>query len=311
MINSIAGIQDAKPFLKWAGGKGQLIPAIEAALPKELLVKKVVTYIEPFIGSGAVLFWIIKTYPNIQNAVINDINEDLVKAYTAIKHEPEKLIQVLQKIQADYFRLNSEEDRKLFFLVKRSFFNSRHLNELDNTALLIFLNRTCFNGLYRVNSSNEFNVPFGKYTNPKICDEKTIIADSKLLQRVTILHGDYKETMKYTTKNTFFYFDPPYKPISKTSSFNSYAKDTFDDAEQVRLKAFCDELSSKDIRWLLSNSDPKNVDPADNFFDDLYSSSSHFIDRIKARRAINSNATKRGEIFEILISNYPKNSRLI
>jgi DNA adenine methylase len=311
MSISAADIQDAKPFLKWAGGKGQLIAAIDAALPKALLAKKDVTYVEPFIGSGAVLFWILKKYPTIKHAVINDINADLVKAYTAIKLEPAKLIKALQKIETAYYKLSSEEDRKVFFLEKRSFFNSRHLNELDNTALLIFLNRTCFNGLYRVNTSNEFNVPFGRYTNPKICDEKTIIADSNLLQNVTILEGDYRETLKYATKNTFFYFDPPYKPISKTSSFNSYAKDTFDDAEQVRLKAFCDELSSKDIRWLLSNSDPKNVDPADNFFDDLYSSSSHFIDRIKARRAINSNATKRGEIFEILISNYPKNSRLI
>jgi DNA adenine methylase len=307
MVDIITSTQDAKPFLKWAGGKGQLIPAIEAALPKDLLAKKNLTYIEPFIGSGAVLFWILKTYPAIKNAIINDINADLVKAYTAIKHEPKNLIKALQQIQAAYFELSNEADRKSFFLDKRSLFNTRQLNELDNTALLIFLNRTCFNGLYRVNSNNGFNVPFGKYTNPKICDEKTILADSNLLQKVTILQGDYVETLQYATENTFFYFDPPYKPISKTSSFNSYAKDSFNDLEQVRLKEFTDVLTSKKYNWLLSNSDPKNIDPEDNFFDDLYASDSHHINRVKARRAINSNATKRGEIFEVLISNYKRN----
>jgi len=304
MSLSTASIQDAKPFLKWAGGKGQLIPAIEAALPKDLLGKKGVTYIEPFIGSGAILFWILRQYPAIKNAVINDINEDLYHAYSAIKHEPERLVKALQKIQEEYFNFETEDDRKKFFLDKRSIFNTRQLNTVDNTALLIFLNRTCFNGLYRVNSNNGFNVPFGKYNNPKICDEKTIMADSAILQKVTILHGDYQETLKHATKNTLFYFDPPYKPISKTSSFNSYAKDVFDDAQQIRLKEFCDKLSAKDYKWLLSNSDPKNNDPDDNFFDDLYSSDSIFINRVKARRAINSNAAKRGEINEILISNY-------
>ena len=307
MTKSPAGIQDAKPFLKWAGGKGQLILAIEAALPRELLAKENVTYIEPFIGSGAVLFWILRNYSNIQKAVINDINEDLVKAYTTIKHEPENLIKALQEIQDTYYKLGTEEERRIFFLEKRSLFNARYLNELENTALLIFLNRTCFNGLYRVNSRNAFNVPFGKYTNPKICDEKTIMADSNILQRVTILQGDYKETLNYATQNTFFYFDPPYKPISKTSLFNSYARDSFNDAEQIRLKEFCNVLSQKNYKWLLSNSDPKNTNPEDHFFDELYASATNYINRVKARRAINSNATKRGEIFEILISNYKRN----
>jgi len=306
MVSSIAGIEEAKPFLKWAGGKGQLIPAIEAALPKELFAKKNVTYIEPFIGSGAVLFWILRQFPVIKNAVINDINEDLITAYTAIKHEPERLIKALQKIQSDYYFFRTEEEQRSFFLEKRSLFNARNFNEIDNTALLIFLNKTCFNGLYRVNSSNLFNVPFGRYLNPKICDEKKILADSNILQRVIILQGDYRETLKYACENTFFYFDPPYKPISKTSSFNAYAKDTFGDREQFRLKEFCDQLSSKGYQWLLSNSDPKNNDPSDNFFDDLYGSESTFIDRVKAKRVINSNAAKRGEILEVLISNYKR-----
>ncbi len=301
-----ADTTNAKPFLKWAGGKGQLISAIEKAFPLDLIKKKKLTYIEPFIGSGAVMFWFLKQFPNVEKAVINDINTDLTKAYTVIKNNPKELIDALSVLQSYYYKLSLEEKRRNFFLKKREEFNSRHLNDLDSTVLLIFLNRTCFNGLYRVNSNNQFNVPFGKYDKPKICDAATILADSAILQKVIILNGDYKKTLPYATKETFFYFDPPYKPISKTSSFNSYAKDFFGDEEQRRLKLFCDKLSAKKYQWLLSNSDPKNIDPKDNFFEELYSGNSIFIDRVKAKRSINSNASKRGEIFELLISNYKK-----
>lgn len=294
----------AKPFLKWAGGKRQLIAEIDRALPKDINERSQLTYIEPFIGSGAILFWFLQKFPNVQNAIINDINTDLTQAYTIIKKEPKALIKALGKLQAEYHKLNDEESKKLFFLAKRETFNSRILNSLDNTVLMIFLNRTCFNGLYRVNSKNQFNVPFGKYDKPKICDADTIMADSKLLQKVTILNGDYKEVLKYATDDSFFYFDPPYKPISKTSSFNSYAKDTFDDAEQTRLKLFCDDLTEKNYQWLLSNSDPKNVNSDDDFFERLYSGDNIYIKRVKARRSINANSSKRGEINELLISNY-------
>lgn len=293
----------AKPFLKWAGGKGQLINAIEAALPKNINEQENLTYIEPFIGSGAVLFWLLQQYPSIEKAVINDINTDLTNAYTVIKENPFGLIDELQQVQASYYKLSTEEKRKSFYLRKRALFNERRLTIIENTATLIFLNRTCFNGLYRVNSKNEFNVPFGKYDKPKICDEDTILADSKLLQRVTILNGDFRDTLKHADKNSFFYFDPPYKPISKTSSFNAYAKDSFDDAEQERLKKFCDEISAKGHQWLLSNSDP-----GDNFFENLYSGKNIYINKVKARRSINSVASKRGEIAELLISNYPQSS---
>ncbi|MBL7763357.1 MAG: DNA adenine methylase [Chitinophagaceae bacterium] len=297
IISQKAG--NAKPFLKWAGGKGQLIGAIEAALPKNINDRENLTYIEPFIGSGAILFWLLQRYPSIKKAVINDINTDLTNAYTVIKENPFALIDELQQIQADYYKLTTEEKRKSFYLQKRTVFNERRLTVIKNTATLIFLNRTCFNGLYRVNSRNEFNVPFGKYDKPKICDEDTILADSKLLQRVTILNGDFRDTLKHADKNSFFYFDPPYKPISKTSSFNAYAKDTFNDAEQERLKKFCDEISAKGHQWLLSNSDP-----GDNFFENLYSGKNIYIHKVKARRSINSVASKRGEIAELLISNY-------
>lgn len=293
----------AKPFLKWAGGKGQLMPAIEAALPGDISKRKKLTYIEPFIGSGAVLFWFLKKHTNVQKAVINDINPDLTNAYITIRENPLALIESLKQLQTKYYKLDNAE-QKQFYLEKREEFNVRNLPALDNTVLLIFLNKTCFNGLYRVNSKNQFNVPFGRHDNPKICDAETIMADSELLQRVTILNGDYQDTLKYATKDTFFYFDPPYRPISKSSSFTAYAKDVFDDDEQNRLKNFCDKLTVKGHQWLLSNSDPKNVDPDDNFFETLYSGNEIYIDKVKAKRAINSNAAKRGEITELMISNY-------
>ncbi len=236
MISISPETLNAKPFLKWAGGKSQLIPAIEAALPLDIKANKSLTYIEPFAGSGAVMFWFLQKFPNVRHAIINDVNTDLIQAYKVIKEQPYELIESLAAIQEQYYNLGTEEERRNFFLGKREEFNSRHSGPVENTVLLIFLNRTCFNGLYRVNSKNHFNVPFGKYNKPKICDPETIIADSNILQRVTILNGDYKETLNYAKEDTFFYFDPPYKPISKTSSFNSYAKDVFDDARANKIK---------------------------------------------------------------------------
>lgn len=294
----------AKPFLKWAGGKSQLIPAIEAALPAALYKRKSLVYVEPFIGSGAVLFWFLQKFTHVKKAVINDVNKDLTQAYTVVKKQPNDLVKILQRMQDKYDSIKSEADRKIYYLEKKTEYNSRQLSPVQQSALLIFLNKTCFNGLYRVNSKNEFNVPFGKYERPKICDPRTILADSKILQRVTILNGDYEETINYCTEDSFFYFDPPYKPVSETSSFNAYAKYTFDDGQQVRLRQFCDRLSARGVQWLLSNSDPKNKDAAGNFFDELYGDESLFITRTAARRTINSNASKRGAINELLICNY-------
>jgi len=308
-MNLFNQVEDAKPFLKWAGGKTQLIPAIQGSLPNEINELENLTYIEPFVGSGAVMFWFLRTFPNVKKAVINDINTDLTDAYKTIRDNPHELIKGLEKIQKTYFGLATEDEKKNYFLEQRAIFNTRKLDPIKNTCLLIFLNRTCFNGLYRVNSKNEFNVPFGKYLKPKICDKETILADSELLQKVIILSGDYAETLSYATKNTFFYFDPPYKPISDTSSFNSYAKGCFNDDEQIRLKKFCDTISKKGYFWLLSNSDLKNIDITDNFFDDLYSGC--LIERVKAKRNINSNGSKRGEIFELLISNYEKEPAIL
>lgn len=292
----------AKPFIKWVGGKTQLIENIEKVLPKNFAELENVTYIEPFIGGGAVLFWILQKYPNITKAVINDINSDLTTAYNTIKETPAELVKYLQSIQDEYLPLD-EEKRKEYYLSKRDRFNLKSLDSVENTALFIFLNRTCFNGLYRVNSKGLFNVPFGRYANPKICDEQTILADSKLLQKVEILTGDFEQTLKYATNNSLFYFDPPYKPISETSSFNSYAKEDFNDSEQVRLSNFCKKIDSLGHTFILSNSDVKGANPDDNFFDDLYEQFS--IKRILATRMVNANAKKRGKLTELLITNQP------
>ena len=222
----------AKPFLKWAGGKSQLINDIRTALPIELTSQKF-TYVEPFVGSGAILFWILENFPNVERAIINDINADLTNTYKVIAENPEKLIAVLDEFQKLYYTFeNDAEGRKAYYMQQRALFNERSTNKETQAALFIFLNRTCFNGLFRVNKSNGFNVPIGSYKKPMICDAENIMAVSKILQRVEILTGDYKETLKYAEHPALFYFDPPYKPLSKTSSFNTYSKEKFDDKEQ-------------------------------------------------------------------------------
>lgn len=288
-----------KPFLKWAGGKSQLINFLQNTLPKNFDVFD--TYIEPFVGGGAFTFFILTNYPNLKKIVINDINTDLISAYVTIKNQPVELIKALLTLQEEYLALSNEQ-RKDYFLSKRELFNKKTNSTIDNTALLIFLNRTCFNGLYRVNSKNQFNVPFGKYVNPKICDERTILHNSILMQKVTILNNDYSEIKKHIEGKTFVYFDPPYKPISKTSSFNSYNSNVFNDNEQIRLCNFCKDLNNIGVFWLLSNSDPKNTEANNGFFDDLYED--FIIKRIPAKRLINSKVGNRSEINELLISNY-------
>ena len=291
-----------KPFLKWAGGKGQLIETIRDSLPGDFADKKDLCYIEPFVGSGAVLFWILDKYSNIKKAIINDVNTDLINAYRVVKQKPEDLIHLLRRLQYEYDMLQSNNDRKIFYLEKRDEFNLRASNELVNASLLIFLNRTCYNGLYRVNSKNEYNVPFGKYANPGICDAKTIQTCSAMLQGVTILNDDFSATLKYAGKNSFYYFDPPYKPVSKSSSFTSYAAESFGDDDQERLAGFCKMLHNRNTQWLLSNSDLKNITAENNYFETLYHG--FHIKRVKAKRNINSVSSKRGNIFESLISNY-------
>ena len=293
-------ITRARPFIKWVGGKTQLLNEVKKSLPRDFATRQHITYVEPFVGGGAVMFWILQAYPNIEHAVINDINEELICTYRFIKENVEKLISELSRIQFEYLPLNAEA-RKDYFMKKRALFNTKKTSPIETASLFIFLNRTCFNGLYRVNSKGEFNVPHGKYANPRICDADNLRACSEILQKVEILCGDFAETGRFAGPNTLFYFDPPYKPITETSSFTSYAKEGFDDAEQIRLRDFCDQISKEKALFVASNSDPKEVNPKEDFFDSIYK---HFIiKRVSASRMINPDASERGTVSELMISN--------
>ena len=292
----------AKPFIKWVGGKGQLIEQLDALLPADFGNWEDVTYIEPFVGGGAMLFYMLQQYPNIRFAVINDVNSDLTTCYRTVRDMPEELITSLMEIEDAYNALSTEEARKDFFLAVRERYNEKNLEPIENTTKFIFLNRTCYNGLYRVNKKGLFNVPFGKYINPQICDPNTIRKDSELLQRVEILTDDFEATFNYARGNTLFYFDPPYRPLSDTSSFTDYCKESFNDDAQVRLKEFCDRVSAANYHFMLSNSDCKGKNEEDNFFDVLYGA--YQIERVWASRSINSNPRKRGKLTEILVHNY-------
>lgn len=292
----------AKPFIKWVGGKSQLIEQLDAQLPADFGKWENVTYVEPFVGGGAMLFYILQRYPNIKRAVINDINPDLANCYRTVRDNPEELIASLKDIEGSYLALETEEARKEFFMVVRARYNEKNLDPIENTTKFFFLNRTCFNGLYRVNKKGLFNVPFGRYSNPTICDPETIRKDSELLQRVEILNGDFEATFDYAQGKTLFYFDPPYRPLSDTSSFNDYAKEAFNDDAQIRLKEYCDKINTAGYTFMLSNSDCKGKNEEDNFFDVLYSA--YKIERVWASRSINSNPNKRGKLTEILVHNY-------
>lgn len=295
----------AKPFVKWVGGKGQLLSQLENHLPKDIYEQEF-TYTEPFVGGGAMLFFMLQKFPNIKRVVINDINRNLTDAYMNIKENAEGLVYRLKHIEQQYLSITDYEKQKTFYLEMRRKFNEEKLTSIDKTAILIFLNRTCFNGLYRENSKGKFNVPFGRYTNPTICNEDVIYADSELLNQfdVEIMWGDFAETISKIDNNrlNFFYFDPPYRPLSSTSSFNSYVKEAFDDNEQKRLANFCKEISKKrNCLWMLSNADCSAKNPEDLFFEEIYSIFE--IQRVYASRSVNANASKRGKLSELLINN--------
>ncbi len=292
----------AKPFIKWVGGKGQLLCQLEALLPADFDGWDDVTYIEPFVGGGAMLFFMMQRHPNIERAIINDVNPDLTTCYRTVRDHVEQLLPALRDIQSRYCGLADMESKQEMFLSARRRYNGKGLGPIENTALFLFLNRTCFNGLYRVNRKGMFNVPFGKYAQPKICDEETLRADSELLKRVEILEGDFEQTLGWGRGRTLFYLDPPYRPLSVTSNFNSYAKDAFDDSEQTRLKEFCDRVAAGGHRFMLSNSDSRAAGGGQGFFDLLYAG--YPIARVMAARNVNSNGAGRGKITEIVVRNY-------
>jgi DNA adenine methylase len=303
----------AKPFLKWAGGKGQLLEQFSDFFPEELKSGKIRNYYEPFVGGGAVFLNIIQHF-EIENSTLYDINNDLVLTWKVVQKNVNELIDSLHTIQKEYLLL-SEEDRKTFYYNTRKDFNykKQKINYfaydkewIAHASNVIFLNKTCFNGLFRFNLKGEFNVPMGSYKNPKILDAENLKLVSRLLEKSTIKLADYKEVEKDLVPDSFVYFDPPYRPLNQTSSFTAYNSTSFNDSDQKELAKLFQKIHSSGAKQMLSNSDPKNVNPDDTFFDDLYQNFNIF--RVSAKRAINSNANKRNTINEILVTNYRTNA---
>jgi len=293
----------AKPFLKWAGGKGQLLSEIDKRLPDELRNGQIDTYIEPFVGGGAVFFHIAQKYTDVKKFYLFDINEDLVNCYNIIKEDVTSLVPELLSLQGQFSEIKIKK-RKEFFLDIRKKFNKEKFAQFNTktAAKLIFLNKTCFNGLYRVNRKGEFNVPFGDYENPRICAANNLRIASEVLQKAQVIHGDFQDSKRYINNQAFVYLDPPYRPLSPTAGFTSYSKEDFNHEDQIRLAEFCKYIHSRGVKFLLSNSDPKNENPRDHFFDDKYKG--FVIDRVKANRAINCKANGRGQVNELIITNY-------
>lgn len=296
----------AKPFLKWAGGKNQLLPVIKQLYPQELKERKIKNYYEPFVGGGAVFFDIAQNY-EIDSAFLYDINEELILTYHVIQRDVNRLIEFLERYSKQFLNLGKEKREKYFYDFRDNFnlqrFNIDYKkyseNWISRAAQIIFLNKTCYNGLFRFNSKGEFNSPMGLYDNPRILDEANLLNVSKLLEIAEIKKADFKEVSDDIKSGAFVYFDPPNRPLSKTSNFTSYSKYNFRDDEQIQLATLFNELNENGIYQMLSNSDPKNTDATDNFFDLIYKEY-NFI-RVPAKRIINSDASKRNYINEINI----------
>ena len=297
-------MEKIRPFVKWAGGKSQLIGQINQYLPKELTDGKIETYIEPFVGGGAVLIEVLQKY-DVENAIAFDINADLINCYLVVKNNVEELIKELAIKELKY-KMLEDDKRKEYFYEIRTEYNSYELQDevinVKRASEFIFLNKTCFNGLYRVNSNNKFNVPFNNAKNPTICDTENLRNLSKLIQNVSFYCGDYRKAENFVNNKTFVYFDPPYRPLNATSGFTSYTKDDFDDEDQRNLGRFYKELSIKGAKLMLSNSNPKNVSTEDDFFVDLYDGFN--LNEVLANRNINSKGNGRKPISELLITNY-------
>lgn len=304
-----SGTHHPRPFLKWAGGKRQLLGQIDKFLPPELPHGQIRRYVEPFIGSGAVFFHVLQHYP-VECYFLSDVNPELILVYRTVQGAVDELIERLAAIEQDYLDREEGERREYYYAARDRFNRQRdgidfeHFSRswIERAALLLFLNRTGFNGLFRLNSKGEFNVPFGRYPKPRLPDPANLSAVSRQLQGVQIHYGDFEDIDPWVGADTFVYFDPPYRPISSTARFTSYSQGGFTDSEQLRLAEFYRHLDARGARLMMSNSDPSNVDPQDDFFERAYTG--YRIERLRARRSINSAAGKRGPVTELLILNY-------
>ena len=299
----------ARPFLKWAGGKSQLLTELDRRFPPEIKNGTLTHYLEPFVGGGAVFFSVAQQY-SLEKCDICDVNPELVLTYRVIQKDVNRLIDRLQDIKLEYLAVHPDDRRRFFYQVRENFNNTKDGIDfkkyrngwVDRAAQLIFLNRTCYNGLYRVNSRGEFNVPFGSYRNPRFLNEKNLRQCSDILSTTRIHLGDFAQCGRFADRNSFIYLDPPYRPLNETSSFTAYSEGDFTDRDQERLALFCQKMNRKGAKLMLSNSDPKNVDPSDDFFERMYTG--FFIERVPARRAICCNGAGRGELKELIITNY-------
>lgn len=307
--------EKALPFLKWAGGKRQLLNQFEELYPCKLKNKEILKYVEPFVGGGAVFFELQKKY-NFKEVVLNDINIEIITAYKIIRDKISQLLKELSNLEKEFLNKDLEKREEMYYDIRLKFNENKRSIDYDEVnyssdlichiSHLIFLNRTCFNGLYRLNKSGDFNVPFGKYKNPTICNIDNLKNVHASLQGVKLVHGEFLEVEKNINidENTFVYCDPPYRPITATS-FKSYSKSDFNDSKQEQLALWFKKLDSENKALLMfSNSNPKNVNPDDDFFEDLYLSEGITITTVNASRTINSNANERGKISELVIKNY-------
>ena len=295
-------VEKAHPFVKWAGGKTQLLDMLKSNLPSGIGTS-ITKYAEPFVGGGAFLFSMLEEY-SFEEIYISDNNKELMNVYIAIRDNCNELLNTLNTLQNEYNGLSAELQEQ-FYYEKREEFNVVELNDktsVQKASLFIFLNKSCFNGLFRVNKKGKYNVPFGKHKSVSICDSDNLIKISAMLQNVIIKSCDYQEVMSFADSSTLVYFDPPYRPLNVTSGFTSYTEDDFSDKNQIELADCFKALSSKGVKVMLSNSDPKNTNENDNFFDDLYADFN--ILRVEASRMINSKGSSRGKIKELLIKNY-------
>lgn len=296
-----------KPFIKWAGGKTQLLPVILKELQKNINKK---TYVEPFLGGGALFLYLLEK-DSFDRYIINDINSKLINLYLVIRDNIDLLINSLNNLKCTYKSLSDEQRKKMYYEIRYEFNNlDIDINKIELAAYFIFLNKTCFNGLYRENKKGEFNTSIGSYEKtPDMFDEKLLRKLSLKLNekneygefKTLILNKSFEELEKYIDEKCFVYMDPPYRPITK-GGFNNYDKSGFNDEFQEKLAKHCTNLSQKGAKLMLSNSDPKNLNENDDFFDELYKD--FHINHVYAHRRINSKANKRGNVSELLITNY-------
>lgn len=303
--NKMTNPHEAGPFVKWAGGKSKLVDVILHNVSENINLNEIKHYLEPFVGGGAMFFYLANHY-NFESMTIMDINLDLINCYKAIKESPTTLIRKMDELQNRYNNFTSIGEKESFYYEMRNIYNDYRKKEnliefidFERAAQFIFLNKSCFNGLYRVNRSGGYNVPFGKKETLNIYNERNILSIYEVLQRTEIIHGDYRRTLDFVQNDTFVYFDPPYRPITSSAAFTAYAESGFNDNDQENLAQLCNQLYIQGVRFAVSNSDPHNSDPTDMFFDELYRDFNIY--RISASRQIAAESSSRNPVSEILV----------